>query len=123
MDGRWLRFTARDGLPEDHVAYVTTLANGETLFVPYDTGGLVRGRLDGDRFSITGRDDADGKLWSDKVYVVGQDARGRTWVGTGSGVEVPFHPNARLREGDCSNRRLQSRHGVAVRPSRGAEPA
>jgi diguanylate cyclase (GGDEF)-like protein len=88
LDGRWLRFTARDGLPEDHVAYVTTLANGETLFVPYDTGGVVRGRLEGDRFSITGRDDAQGTLWSDKVYVVGQDARGRTWVGTGSGIDV-----------------------------------
>lgn len=88
VDGRWLRFKGRDGLPEDHVAYVTTLANGETLVVPYDTGGVVRGSLEGDRFAITDRDDADGTLWSDKVYVVGQDAHGFTWVGTGRGIDV-----------------------------------
>jgi diguanylate cyclase (GGDEF)-like protein len=86
--GRWLRFTAKDGLPEDHVAYVTTLANGDTLVTPYDSGGIIRGRLEGDRFRITDRYDAERTLWSDKVYVVGQDARGLVWVGTGGGVDV-----------------------------------
>lgn len=84
----WRRFTTRDGLKRDHIAWVAETRSGEIWAAYFEPVGLERFRFDGGILRKTGALDATTGLASGKVYFVGEDARGQLWVGTGNGVDV-----------------------------------
>jgi diguanylate cyclase (GGDEF)-like protein len=84
----WHRFTTRDGLNRNHVAFVAETRSGEIWAAYFEPVGLERFRLEGVVLRKTGALDANRGLASGKVYLVGEDARGQLWVGTGKGVDV-----------------------------------
>lgn len=85
---RWQRFTTRDGLRHDHVSYTCTTAGGEILVAYFVADGLSRTRIEGGRLTVTGHLDETGGLGFKKVYLMGEDAQGRLWVGGGRGLNL-----------------------------------
>jgi signal transduction histidine kinase/ActR/RegA family two-component response regulator/streptogramin lyase len=89
-DGKWTRFTTRDGLKSDVVAHVAEDAEGAIWIGYYDAFGLTRltfpnGELKLEHFTV-----ANG-LRSDKSIFLGTDEQGRLWAGSDHGVDVFDH--------------------------------
>ena len=85
--GHWQRFTSRHGLRADHVSYVRPLRSGEMLLAYYDPLGVCRLRYEQGGLQVLGH--LDGLLSPDlSVYLMGEDASGRVWIGSGGGLEV-----------------------------------
>nr|HEX4316052.1 ATP-binding protein [Kofleriaceae bacterium] len=88
-DGRWRRYTERDGLAARSTAYLLARASGEVCVVYWETQGAscfeVAG--DGSLVHMHHLTHASG-LASDKIYVLGEDHAGRLYVGTGIGVDI-----------------------------------
>jgi diguanylate cyclase (GGDEF)-like protein len=83
--GAWRRYTKRDGLAHDHVSYVAETASGDLWVAYFEPLGIVRIRLrSGGALQVLERRGVSGK----RVFLVGEDARRRLWVGTGVGVDV-----------------------------------
>jgi len=86
-DGRWTRFTTRDGLLHDRVQHIREGQDG-SMWVSYADALGVSQLIPGDgkaqwrHFSIQ-----DG-LRSRKIFSIGCDFRGRIWLGTDQGVDV-----------------------------------
>jgi diguanylate cyclase (GGDEF)-like protein len=87
-DGKWKRFTTRDGLAHNHVSYLSETASGD-LWVPYfEPLGMARIRAEGDRIRILETRSGANGLGFNKVFFVGEDRLGRLWIGGGSGVDI-----------------------------------
>jgi diguanylate cyclase (GGDEF)-like protein len=85
--GRWTRFGKADGLDRDYLGLVIETARGDFWSAYFEPVGLLRyravereGRV---KLEIVQRLD-----YTNRVYLIGEDRRGRLWVGSGSGVEV-----------------------------------
>ncbi|HEY6037486.1 MAG TPA: two-component regulator propeller domain-containing protein, partial [Kofleriaceae bacterium] len=87
--GRWRRYTERDGLVATASTYVLARASGETCMAYVEAHGVTCFRVadDGSLVGIHTFTQATG-LTSDTVYVLGEDAAGRLYVGTGIGVDI-----------------------------------
>ena len=86
--GTWRRYTKRDGLADNHTAYIAESASGElwaTYFEPLAIDG--KGAM-----HIVDRLDARRGLSASKVFLIGEDAHRRLWVGTGAGVDLVNGP-------------------------------
>ena len=81
----WRRFQEKDGLRSTRLAYLRQRNNGDMLVVYFNALGFSRfsyrpGHLNG----MTHMD--SGQIRSHKIYMIGEDARGNIWVGTGTGA-------------------------------------
>jgi signal transduction histidine kinase/CheY-like chemotaxis protein/streptogramin lyase len=91
-DGRWTRFTTKDGLKDNMVAHVSEDEDG-SIWVGY------RGAYGLTHLTFSGTDDhprveqvnASNGLQSDKTLFLSRDRRGWLWVGTDHGVDVYDH--------------------------------
>ena len=88
-NGRWTRFTTRDGLQDDRIAQVAETPDG-ALWIGYrDAYGLTRmtfaaGRPRMDHFGSS----SGTSLRSGKTLFLGLDSKGRLWAGTDRGVDL-----------------------------------
>ena len=84
----WRRIDDKDGLRATHVAYLLERKSGEVCVAYFESHGVTCLRL-GDR-GVTGvrQLDALHGLASDRVYLLGEDARQRLWIGSGTGVDL-----------------------------------
>jgi signal transduction histidine kinase/ligand-binding sensor domain-containing protein len=87
--GAWRRLTVAEGLRTDVTSYVLDRANGETC-VAYTLGhGLSCFRYEaGAIVSPPWHLDAASGLASDIIYLLGEDAAGRMWVGGNAGADL-----------------------------------
>ena len=91
--GIWRRYTTRDGLAHNHAAYIVEIASGDFLATYFEPLGMVRFSIDGGAaMHIVDHLDASRGLSSSKIFLVGEDARHRLWVGTGVGVDLVNGP-------------------------------
>lgn len=108
--GQWKRFTEKDGLLQAHVAYTLPTRNGDIYIAYFEATGLTIARYEGGTLQIRHRQKESGSLASQKVYMMGEDAGGRIWIGTGVGVlmlngqtEEHFGASDGLVGEDCNN--------------------
>ena len=81
------KFTVRDGLKEDFVSSIAFAADGSLVIAYRESIGAAKVILQGDRLTARPIDISTG-LVSNKVVLVGRDAAGALWIGTGSGADV-----------------------------------
>jgi diguanylate cyclase (GGDEF)-like protein len=81
-NGAWRRFTSRDGLVRDHVSYIRETPGGDLWIAYFEPFGVTRVRPAGDAIRIMQT------ISAGKVYIVGEDAQHRLWIGTGAGIDV-----------------------------------
>jgi diguanylate cyclase (GGDEF)-like protein len=87
--GSWRRYTTRDGLANDNVAYLMETPAGAFWAAYFEPLGIVRFRLGpSGALQIVERRDTRNGLSANKVFLLGRDRLGRVWVGTGVGVDV-----------------------------------
>lgn len=108
--GQWRRFTDRDGLVQTHVAYTLPTRKGELYIAYFEAAGLTVARYEGGRLKVGPASSESRSLASQKVYMMGEDASGRIWIGTGVGVlmlaggaEEHFGISDGLVGEDCNN--------------------
>ncbi len=94
VDGRWVRFTTRDGLLNNSVTYVIQAPSGDVWVAYYDTFGVSRVRLDGGRLRVVQSIGLAQGLASADIYLIGTDAKGRLWVGSDKGIDVVENPES-----------------------------
>jgi ligand-binding sensor domain-containing protein len=85
------RFTTRDGLAEDFLSSIAFAADGSAVVAYRESIGAARVIVEGDRITVRPLTTATG-LVSNKVVLVGRDAAGSIWIGTGTGADV-FGPD------------------------------
>jgi diguanylate cyclase (GGDEF)-like protein len=85
---RWRRFTSKDGLRRDYLAYVRPLSNGDLLLPYFDPLGVARARYSNGRLQILRHYDAKSTNSADKVFLVGEDSLQRIWIGGGKGIDL-----------------------------------
>jgi len=91
--GRWRRYTTRDGLAHDHAAYIAESASGDLWATYFEPLGIVRFSIDDKgAMRIIDRLDARRGLSASKIFLIGEDAHRRLWVGTGVGVDLVNGP-------------------------------
>ena len=84
--GVWHRFTTRDGLRNDHVSFLRATKDGHLAFAYFESLGLGLATYGRNGFQLEKH--LDDTIAPDKViYLLGEDARGRFWVGTGQGLD------------------------------------
>ena len=83
-EGRWTRFTTRDGLLSDHLSPITASADGGVWVGYHDPLGLSHLAWTGGRWKVEHATFQNG-LSSD---FLGSDVAGSVWYGTDKGVEV-----------------------------------
>ncbi len=81
------KFTVRDGLKEDFVSSIAFASDGSLVIAYREAIGAAKIILQGDRLTVRAIDVSTG-LVSNKVVLVGRDAGGAMWIGTGSGADV-----------------------------------
>jgi signal transduction histidine kinase/ligand-binding sensor domain-containing protein len=86
--GVWRRYTTRDGLRFTYASYLVQLKDGSFRGSYFDPQGTFRLDALPGSFHVTGYLNRANGLASDKVYLLGEDARGRLWIGTGRGVDM-----------------------------------
>lgn len=94
MDGNvWRRFTTRDGLAHDHGAYIIERSSGDFWMAYFEPLGVVRFAIDANSaMRVVETLDVRRGLSASKVFMIGEDARGRLWVGTGVGADLVNGP-------------------------------
>src|SRR5262249_23924573 len=86
-NGEWTRFSVKNGLADNRVAYVAQARDG-AFWVGYRADfGVTRMTVDGQQVRTELFSTGTG-LASDKLRFLGVDQRGWLWVGTDNGVEV-----------------------------------
>ena len=85
------KFTRTDGLREDFVSSIAFASDGSLVVAYRESIGAAKVILQGDRLTVRPIDTSTG-LVSNKVVLVGRDASGAVWIGTGSGADV-FGPD------------------------------
>jgi diguanylate cyclase (GGDEF)-like protein len=88
--GAWRRLTKKDGLLATHVSYVAVRRDGRVCVAYFEPLGISCLALDaeGRPKAIQHLDPAESGAERERVYLVGEDAAGRLWVGTGRGAHV-----------------------------------
>ena len=94
--GAWRRFHVGDGLRRDQLAYLRTTHDGDLLVAYRDPIGIDRIRYRAGGIEVRAHYDTASSQSADKVFMVGEDARHRIWVGGGSGVDL-LSPGAATR--------------------------
>ena len=87
-NGLWRRFTSKDGLKQDHAAYIRSTKSGDLLISYNEPLGLTLARYEGGTLKVIKQFDTSTGLVEDMVYLTGEDARGGIWIGTGKGVDL-----------------------------------
>ncbi len=87
-NGRWRRFTTKDGLKHDHMTYTRSTKSGDLLITYDEPLGLTLARYEGGTLKILKQLDTSSGLVEDMVYLMGEDAKGGIWIGTGKGVDL-----------------------------------
>jgi diguanylate cyclase (GGDEF)-like protein len=90
------KFTHLDGLRQDFLSSIAFAADGSLVVAYREPIGAEKIVLDGDRLTARPITTANG-LVSNKVVLVGGDAAGRLWMGTGSGGDVFARDWSRVR--------------------------
>ena len=85
------KFTARDGLHEDWISSLAFAADGSAVVAYRESIGAAKIIIEGDRLTVRPINTANG-LVSNKVVLIGRDASGTLWIGTGTGADV-FGPD------------------------------
>ena len=85
------RFSTRDGLREDFLSSLAFASDGSAVVAYRESIGAAKVIIEGDRLTVRPISTANG-LVSNKVVLVGRDAGGSIWIGTGTGVDV-FGPD------------------------------
>ncbi|MBA3392739.1 MAG: PAS domain S-box protein [Deltaproteobacteria bacterium] len=86
-DRGWHRLDEREGLTARSTQYIVERASGEICVAYSEAHGVTCFRYGTEVTNIRHLTTAHG-LASDKVYLLGEDARGRLYVGMGIGVDV-----------------------------------
>ena len=87
--GKWRRYTKADGLKGDFVAYSIEREDGSVVIGYFESAGLSVMTADKDGHLLMAPSGSLGDMVAkEKVYMIGEDRKGRTWVGTGRGVFV-----------------------------------
>lgn len=92
--GRWMRFGLQEGFASRHLSYALQLKSGEIWIAYFEPGGIVRVRLQEGGLQVLEKRAVGPPRWPSKIYSLGEDSRGRLWVGTGAGLEI-FGPGDR----------------------------
>ncbi len=87
-NGLWRRFTSKDGLKQDHAAYIRSTKGGDLLISYNEPLGLTIARYEGATLKVIKQLDTSTGLVEDMVYLTGEDAKGGIWIGTGKGVDL-----------------------------------
>jgi len=90
--GAWRRYTTRDGLAHDHASYMIESASGDFWAAYFEPLGIVRFSVDGGAMKIVDSLDVRRGLSANKIFLLGEDAHHRLWVGTGVGVDLVNGP-------------------------------
>jgi diguanylate cyclase (GGDEF)-like protein len=80
-------FTHKDGLKKDFLSSIASASDGSLVIAYRESIGGEKVVVEGDRLTLRPVDRTSG-LVSNKVVLLGKDASGALWVGTGSGVDV-----------------------------------
>jgi diguanylate cyclase (GGDEF)-like protein len=86
--GKWRRFTSKDGLRRDYMAYVSPLRNGDLLAPYFDPLGVARLRYENGTLKVVKHYDAESSNSANKVFLVGEDSLERLWIGGGQGIDL-----------------------------------
>ena len=88
--GAWRRLTKKDGLLATHVSYVAVRRDGQVCVAYFEPLGISCLALDAAArpTAIVHVDPAASGGERERVYLVGEDAAGRLWIGTGRGAHV-----------------------------------
>jgi signal transduction histidine kinase/CheY-like chemotaxis protein len=86
-DGRWTRFTTKDGLKSDQVTHLAEDPDGSLWIGYYDAWGVTKLYFDGGQLKLQHFTTTNG-LRSDKSIFLGFDSRGWLWAGTDHGADV-----------------------------------
>lgn len=86
--GRWQRFTTSDGLRNDWASYIVALRNGDLLLPYFNPLGVARTRYQNGKLDVLTHYDAAASHSADKVFLAGEDALGRIWLGGGQGIDL-----------------------------------
>jgi signal transduction histidine kinase/ligand-binding sensor domain-containing protein/CheY-like chemotaxis protein len=108
--GRWMRFTARDGLRSSQLAAIAT-GPDDSLWIGYaDALGISRLRLKGSGGIEV--EHAEGASGESKSVFLGADAAGSIWRGSDNGVDVLARESSVGRESasSCTNCAARWRH-------------
>jgi len=81
------RFTRREGLREDFVSSIAIASDGSIVLAYRESIGAARLIVQDDRIAVRPMGVETG-LVSNKVVLVGRDASGSLWIGTGTGADV-----------------------------------
>ena len=87
-NGAWRRFTMRDGLRKNHLSYVFPTRGGDLLLPYFDPIGVARARYEQGQLKTVAHYDAATTRTPDKVFIAGEDALGRIWLGGGRGMDL-----------------------------------
>jgi signal transduction histidine kinase/ligand-binding sensor domain-containing protein len=86
-DGAWQRFTRRDGLREDHVAYLLPSRAGTLLVGYFGPGAVAETRYAAGRLDVLRHLDPPAETAPGSVYLIGEDAQQRIWIGGSRGLD------------------------------------
>jgi len=86
--GRWHRFGQAAGFRAESMPYVVARRDGRACVAYGEALGVTCFRYRDGAVSGLEHIDADDGLISDRVLFMGEDDRGRLWVGSGDGVDV-----------------------------------
>ncbi|CUI03357.1 diguanylate cyclase/phosphodiesterase (GGDEF & EAL domains) with PAS/PAC sensor(s) [Janthinobacterium sp. CG23_2] len=87
-NGAWRRFTASDGLRNSSVSYIVALRQGDFLLPYLDPLGVARVRYENGKLHVVAHYDSASTRSPDKVFLAGEDALGRIWLGGGRGIDM-----------------------------------
>jgi diguanylate cyclase (GGDEF)-like protein len=96
-EGRWTRFTKKDGLLDDGVTYVIEAPSGDLWVAYYDKFGVSRVRFENGRLRVLQTIGLNEGLASVDIFLIGLDSKGRLWVGSEKGVDVVEEPESASR--------------------------
>ena len=99
-EGRWTRFTKKDGLRDTPVTFVVEAPTGDLWVAYYEKLGVSRVRIENGRLRVLQTIGPAEGLPDIDIYLIGLDAKGRLWLGSEKGVDVIEKPDS------ASGRRL-----------------
>ena len=89
---RWRRYTHRDGLRRDFVAYLRPTRDGHVLVGYSDPLGVARTRYADGRLAVEGHLQLPPtESGSRSLFLLAEDGQGRVWIGGGHGLDVLDH--------------------------------
>lgn len=86
--GAWRRYGQRDGLRRDAVAYLAATRSGRLLVGYFGSYAAAEVELTDGRLQVRRHLDPPAANGADAVYLVGEDAQGRIWLGGNRGADL-----------------------------------